>query len=409
MDLGSFRSRPLPNTTYTLLQGCEIVLDDAPTSCWWNGVAFLEALHSLVDGNPGALDKPLDFRGSDFLQKRTRFFNASDGIFEELHALQRLGYDTIENFQPGVENATCDTSSSDQAGVRYHFDIDQVLRAANALEAPGTPDGQFPNSQRVISSGGYVMMKQVDTLQRVRGLSLGETLMAFIGADLAVTADSTAGHFHEAISGGNTTGNCAAIAQRAQMFAAAAASDDDFGATMFSPYNESPSTLQLYTPPQQPSAHAFHGRSSPHNPPQRRLPTHRPPTRRPPSQPQHLPPSQPHSTYNTIHNRPDNRLHYGASRLLHQCTAPQCDDWTPIANASLPSLASNASGQVGTAQVFEDAASSAAVTGGPRSTYGWGHRDRRLRCGSSRIAHKKRKRRNTLCTSAWNTIPAMWG
>ena len=93
-------------------------------------------------------------------------------IFFESFTGCNKGFDTIENFEPGAAMATCDVSRDSQEGVGYKFDIDRILEAASALEDPGTPEGEYPNSQRIIASGAYVMMKTVDIFQRTRGLRL---------------------------------------------------------------------------------------------------------------------------------------------------------------------------------------------------------------------------------------------
>ena len=126
-DLGDL-TRPQPSGTYTLVQGCEWTAGSEETRCWWNGVSFLEALHALVDGAPGLVRTDLDFDTAEFVEKRARFHNASHNILEEFRLLQLRGYDTIQDFEPGLHEATCNATHESQPGVRYQFKIDQTLR-----------------------------------------------------------------------------------------------------------------------------------------------------------------------------------------------------------------------------------------------------------------------------------------
>ena len=210
-------------STYTLVR-CETGEADQATSCWWNGTAFLEAMHALVDGSPGALKNDLDFMGTDFAQKRASFLHRLANIFRRNCATSSKG---IASFKT-LSQASMLRLAALQKRTRWdsgtQFNIDQILSAPAQLQAPGTPNGDYQNSQRFVSSGGfaairlsggYALMKTVDVLERTRGILYWETLSAFVAADEALTADSTVPHFHLAVGGHFAIGPCVQSASRA--------------------------------------------------------------------------------------------------------------------------------------------------------------------------------------------------
>ena len=144
MNLQNFLARPSPTGTYTLVQGCEVVEADEAGSCWWNGLAFLEVMHALVDSTPGSVKRNLDFMGTDFVHKRARFHFASQNIFRELRDLQQRGYGVIQNFEPGLDAATCNATDGNQMGVRYQFNIDEIHQQLPRLAIPGHQTVNIP-------------------------------------------------------------------------------------------------------------------------------------------------------------------------------------------------------------------------------------------------------------------------